>query len=68
MNKFAERLKELRTKTSVTQKNLAELLDVTIRTIVYYEKGEREPSIDKLLILARYFGVTVDYLVGNSDN
>ncbi len=60
-------LKKLRTQRCLTQKDVADFLSCS--TIVYcrYETGTREPSIDVLLKLSSYFGVTVDYLLGKED-
>lgn len=65
---FAERLKYLRTKKDLTQKDIANLLDVGITTISNYETGRNEPSYAKLTILAKYFNVTTDYLLGLTDD
>lgn len=67
MNMFAIRLKELRKERKCTQTDLSILLDVTRSTVTGYEKGNIIPPIDKLMILSHYFGVSVDYLVGNSN-
>ena len=65
---FAQRLFNLRESKPVLQKELAGLLQVSVRQYQRYEKGEQEPNIDKLIALADYFGVSLDYLVGRSDN
>lgn len=62
-----ERLKELRTGKKLNQQKLALDLDTTQTTISNYEMGVYQPDIDTLIKLAEYFGVTVDYLIGNSD-
>lgn len=59
------RLYKLRNNKGVTQKELAEALKVTVRTITNYENGSREPDIATLVELASYFSVSVDYLIGN---
>jgi transcriptional regulator with XRE-family HTH domain len=51
----------------MTQRQLAEALRVTVRTITNYENGSREPNIATLIALADYFDVSLDYLVGRSD-
>lgn len=68
MSKFSERLRDLRTEKGVTQKQLGELLNVKNFSIYTYEKGRSEPNIDGLIALADFFEVSVDYLVGHSDN
>jgi transcriptional regulator with XRE-family HTH domain len=64
---FAERLKELRNKRKISQTVLAELLKVSQRQISYYESGKDTPPLPSLIVLADYFNVSLDYLVGISD-
>lgn len=66
--KFAKRLKRLRLENNLTQMDIAKLLGVGVTTISNYETGRNEPSMEKLIILAKYFNVSVDYLIGNTDN
>lgn len=63
---FADTLKKLRSKRGITQKELALTLGVSERTVRKYESGEMQPSTDKLLQLAEFFNVSVDYLLGKS--
>lgn len=58
------RLKELRKEKSLTQKNLADEMGVTKRTIIAWENGERDIKSEKAQQLADYFGVSVGYLLG----
>lgn len=60
-----ERLKQLRTDSSMTQLDVARLLGVERSTYVKYERGSSDPSTATLIRLADYFGVTVDYLIGH---
>ena len=62
------RLKELRKKKGISQLRLASDLNTTQNTISRYETGEREPGIDELIKIADYFNVSVDYLIGRTDN
>lgn len=66
MKDFSEILKELRLEKNVSQKAVAELLGVSDRNIRFYESGEHRPDFDGLLLLADYFNVSIDYLVGRS--
>lgn len=68
MASFPEMFKYLRTKNSKTQSAIADYLKVTPRTIRFYETGDRKPDFDGLLALADYFDVSLDYLVGRTDN
>lgn len=65
---FAERIKELRTSNKVTQVVIAELLHVTRTQVSDLENGKTTTSIERLVILADYFNVSADYLLGRSDN
>ena len=64
---YNERLKELRTKSGETQGQLSAAVGVSVKQIVRFEKGEQKPGFDNLWKLADHFGVTIDYLVGRSD-
>ena len=65
--KFNERLKKLRTDVKETQKALAQAIGVSTYQIIRFEKGEQKPGCDNLWGLADHFGVTVDYLMGRTD-
>ena len=62
------RIKELRQKHHIPQVRLAVELGVSQNTISRYETGEHEPSYDALIAIADYFNVSVDYLLGRTDN
>ena len=62
------RLKELRKKKKVTQLKLAMDLNMNQNTISRYETGEREAGYRELILLADYFNVSLDYLLGRSEN
>lgn len=64
---FSERLKELRKKQKRTQSDIANVLGVTVRQYQRYESGEQTTTIENLMALARYFNVSIDYLVGETD-
>ena len=61
---FGNKLKELRTQAGLTQKQLAEKLQVTKSVVSYYELQERYPSPEILIKLSNIFHVTTDYLLG----
>jgi len=67
MNKFNERLKDLRIENAMSRAELAEKLSVSVRLIAYWEGGQRECDFDTLLKIADTFSVSVDYLLGKSD-
>ena len=64
MIKFPERLQELRTEKNMSRRTLADLLKINIRTISYWELGQRECNLEQLAKLTEIFGVSVDYLLG----
>lgn len=64
---FGKRLKELRTAANQTQRSMGELLGCTISNYQKMEYGDINIPITSLMILADYFNVTTDYLLGRSD-
>lgn len=66
-NNFKAKLKELRNELNLLQKQLAMDLGVTQACIGKWETGDREPSLDDLIKVAKYFGVSTDYLLGLED-
>lgn len=67
MNKFKERIRELRIEKGVSRRELALALFVSERLISYWENGERECDFDMLMKIANYFEVSVDYLLGRTN-
>ena len=65
---FSEHLKQLRQSRNLAQKQLAEHIGASERGIQNYEIGARKPTYDALIALADYFNVSLDYLVGRSDD
>ena len=65
---IAQRIKDLRLSKHLTQKELAQLLNVKPTTVSGWELGRNEPSIDTLKDLARIFGVSVDYMSGATES
>lgn len=66
MATFGEILAELRQDRNLTQKDLAKYLHVSPGTVSNYENNIHLPDLEKILILANYFGVTTDYLLGRT--
>lgn len=62
--KFAERFKYLREEKGLSQERLADDLGVSHGIISFWETGKREPKLSNLMLIAEYFGVTIDYLAG----
>jgi transcriptional regulator with XRE-family HTH domain len=68
MSQLSDRLVQLKTERKLLQKDIARDIGLALRTYQYYENGEREPTASVLITLANYFNVSIDYLVGRSDN
>lgn len=64
---FATRLKELRLKRGLTQKELAQKLNMQNTAISKYELNQRKPDTETLLEIANFFNISIDYLLGNTD-
>lgn len=64
---LSERLKYLRREKKLSQAALAEAIGVGQSSIASYERDERKPSYEVLCLLADYFDVSTDYLLGRTD-
>jgi transcriptional regulator with XRE-family HTH domain len=62
------RLLELRNEKNLSQRDIAKILNISQGTYNNWENQRTQPSIEQLIALANYFGVSVDYLIGNSDD
>ena len=67
MVQFKDRLKELRVENKVSQLELGKIINMSKMAISHWESGHSEPSIAQLKELAKFFDVSVDYLIGNSN-
>ncbi len=67
MDTLGTRLKQLRRDKGIYQKDLAALLNITLRAYQLYESDDGYPSVPGLIALADYFNVSLDYLCGRSD-
>jgi transcriptional regulator with XRE-family HTH domain len=67
MAKLGERLKMLRKEKRMTQPELAELLNQSLRAYQYYESCEHIPEFPNLVLLADFYDVSMDYLIGRSE-
>lgn len=68
MADFAANLKLLRTNHSLSQSELAERLGISKSSVSMYEQGRREPDFHVLGMIADFFQVDADYLMGRSDD
>lgn len=64
INELARRLQEQRTLMNLSQKQVATSIGVSASVISNYESGERTPSVENLIMLARLYHCSTDYLLG----
>ena len=64
---LGERLKELREERGMTQKQCAAQFGLNSVTYLHYEKDQRQPPLALLAEFSRFYGVSVDYLLGLTD-
>lgn len=67
MSLFRIRLNDLLSQTDKTQTEICKDLDIKKQKLTQWKTGYIEPNIDDLIILANYFHVTIDFLVGNKN-
>nr|WP_295281083.1 helix-turn-helix transcriptional regulator [uncultured Blautia sp.] len=65
--KYNERIRELREDHSLTQQKVADLLHVGQRTYADYESGKTRIPIDNIMILAKFYNTSMDYITGASN-
>lgn len=65
---FAQRIYELRRAAGMTQKQLGDIVGLSMQAVNDIEKGRRDTTLIKLLAIADCFNVSIDYLVGRSDD
>ena len=63
-----QRIRDLREDNDMSQKQIAELLNISQTAYSKYELGKRNMPIESLIKLARFYNVSLDYLVGETDN
>lgn len=65
--RYNERIREIREEHFLTQQKIADLLNVGQRTYADYESGKTRIPVDSLLILAKFYNVSLDYITGASN-
>ncbi|GHU60653.1 hypothetical protein AGMMS49975_29720 [Clostridia bacterium] len=65
---IGERIQQLRKAQNFTQKQVAEAVNVQTNSLQQFEYGKLKPSLDTLIKIADFFGVSLDYLAGRADN
>ena len=64
---IGERLRELRKNKGLSQQKLSDILGLTKSAVSLYEKNKTEPNDKIKIIIAKYFDISVDYLIGVID-
>jgi transcriptional regulator with XRE-family HTH domain len=64
---FKDRLKELRQEKNLLQQDLAKIINVSKSAVSGWEIGRNQPGYETLMLLADFFGVSVDYLIGYTE-
>lgn len=67
-NSFSENLLRIRKERKLSLQALGDTLGISNQAVSLLEKGKNSPSFEILCSLADYFGVSIDYLVGRTDN
>lgn len=67
-NILGNRIKLLRTHNNLTQVELSKALNISNTTLSQYETGQRIPSDDVKMQIAEYFNVSIDYMLGRTDD
>ncbi len=67
MKILAEKILELRKEKNISQAKLAKALDVSYSVVCYWETDRSEPTAPNLVKIAKFFNVSVDYLLGLED-
>ena len=62
------RIRDLREDRDLTQKEMAQILNCSHQVYSNYELGQRDIPTDILLKLSRFYAVSIDYILGNSNN
>ena len=68
MKIFGERIRSLRESMNYSQVKFAETFGIGQSSVVRYEKGEASPSLELLVKIADYYDVSLDYVLGRTDN
>lgn len=65
---FYQRLRDLREDKEINQKQVSEILNLAEKTYQRYERGENDIPLEKALILAEFYGVSLDYIAGRTND
>ncbi|MBR6384820.1 MAG: helix-turn-helix transcriptional regulator [Ruminococcus sp.] len=65
---YYQRLKDLKEDADLTQKDVAEIIGVSVNHYGKYERGETDIPFEKVISLAEYYGVSLDYIAGRTNS
>ena len=65
---YYQRIRDLREDADLKQKDLAEILSITVQQYSLYERGDREIPFHHVITLAKYYNVSIDYIAGLTNN
>lgn len=65
---FYQRLKDLKEDADLTQKQVADIIGVSVNHYGKYERGETDVPFEKAIVLAEYYDVSLDYLAGRTNH
>ena len=63
-----QRIQDLRVDSDLSQRQLGEILHISQRSYSHYETGSRNIPVEMLIRLANYYEISLDFLVGRTDN
>ena len=61
-------INKLRTNAKLTQEQFADIFKVSQQSVQKWESGISAPELDKIIAISKYFDVSLDYLLGRTDN
>ena len=67
MEIFSKRLRQMRERRRISRAIMSELCGLSKSMISKYERGEREPKLETLIVLSDFFDCSIDYLVGKTN-
>ena len=65
---YYERLRDLREDSDMKQREVADVLSISVQQYSLYERGDREIPFHHVITLAKYYNVSIDYIAGLTNN
>lgn len=66
-NEFSARLQKMRERRRISRSVMSELCGLSKSMISKYERGEKQPKLETLVVLSDFFDCSIDFLVGRTD-